>query len=374
MNSIEALAKERGGAIEALSLIGLSSSWIGALAAHPALFKQYLRDQKRISAKVVHPEPNQTELSNKAGDIYPAFDLLDDLDDEALTQAMREFADKFSIPRIQTLDLISGMSGRIKNLEAELDTLEINAAKEIKARQKRLDTLEQYVYTFLNRTLNGYPEKKANPSDPHDKYRIMLPELRGRLFFTPTTGYHQVKGFACDQPWIAVGETSICKIDEQDQLLEHEVYRNFENRHVREPEAFEEINALRDAALQNLRKGKLLSWNNHGRVLGFGNSKALELNVRDYIDISDTSKNESTLTAEMFLRDLLQWSNVEETYFPVDQRVGMSELDNLDRYTLVLFCAKVGERIETKDEHAPAVRSQCVIIRRFIVEELLDRI
>lgn len=120
MNSIERLAKERGGAIEALSLIGLSASWIGALAAHPALFKQYLRDQKRISAKVVHPEPNQTELSNKAGDIYPAFDLLEATDDDSLAKAMREFADKFSVPRVEVLNLIATLKSGKEQAEAQL--------------------------------------------------------------------------------------------------------------------------------------------------------------------------------------------------------------------------------------------------------------
>ena len=136
MNSIEELAKEQGGAIEALSLIGLSAIWIGALAAHPAVFKQYLREQKRNSARLVHPDQGQTDLSKRAAEIYGAFDLLSETDDVSLSKAMRQFTDKFSVPRVEVLNLISSLKAEKEKAEAKLRT-EVSERKKAEEKNKK---------------------------------------------------------------------------------------------------------------------------------------------------------------------------------------------------------------------------------------------
>ena len=180
MNSIEALAKERGGAIEALSLIGVSSSWIGALAAHPTLFKQYLRDQKRISAKLVHPEPNQTDLSTKAGDIYPAFDLLENTDNDLLAKAMREFADKFSVPRVEVLNIIS-------SLKIEKDSLQLQLASALSKNQVLQKATNLPNDSSVKILLDVLQAQFTQPEDmPEGGKLLRITDLAGKVFHTST--------------------------------------------------------------------------------------------------------------------------------------------------------------------------------------------
>ena len=222
MNSIEQLAKERGGAIEALSLIGLSASWIGALAAHPALFKQYLRDQKRISAKVVHPEPNRTELSNKAGDIYPAFDLLEATDDELLARAMQEFSDKFSVPRVEVINLISSLKSQKEEAEREvvrLRTLQSAYQQELAKKHSSVDA--SLALDMLHLPLTAQ-------TDPNlDAQQIRLYDMRNCLFYTPV-----MIAEPPDFPDIIVGNSYICYISPNGELYYDEVVQEFRDKTI----------------------------------------------------------------------------------------------------------------------------------------------
>lgn len=180
MNSIETLARERGGAIKALSLIGLSANWIGAFAAYPTLFKQYLREHKRNSARVIHPDQGQTGLSKMAGDIYPAFDLLNEIDDDSLSKSMREFTDKFSVPRVEALSYISSLKINLSTLEQQLT----DEKTKNENWQKMADRPNDNGISVLLDTLQS---QFKQPEDQPDGGKVIhITDLTGKLFYTST--------------------------------------------------------------------------------------------------------------------------------------------------------------------------------------------
>lgn len=173
MSSIEQLAKEKGGVIEALSLVGLSTAWIGAFTAHPALFKQHLREHKRNSARVIHPDQGQTDLSNQAGIIYSAFDLLNETDDDTLTKAMRQFVDYFSTPRASVLDSISSLKANGTDLQRQLEDEKNSLKREVKSRTQSI--------RLLIDTL-------SSAFDPHTNKKhtmLRLTSLAEKWFYSP---------------------------------------------------------------------------------------------------------------------------------------------------------------------------------------------
>jgi len=295
MNSIESLAKERGGAIEALSLIGLSASWIGALATHPGLFKQYLREYKRTSSRVVHPDLGETALSQRAADIYSAFDLLNETDDDSLVKAMREYTDKFSIPRVEALNLISSLKREIENAKQEL-AVEKSVSEALKKAKDRPDD------GGLNVLLNFLQSQFQQPEDDLGGGKIIkITDLVGKLFYTST--------------WIGEDEDNhtnihasmyVMYVDHRGIFYKEEIY--LELPREKSPKVREKLLV---AAKKNIaKKSSTLArgeYGNHGgAVLGFVTSNVYDMEAVASIFPSYKPDENPELSIELNSQDFVE--------------------------------------------------------------------